>query len=169
MTVKPVLLLIAAFALGAFPAPAAQPDQYQSWLDKDAHWIITEPERMDFQSLKTDAERDEFIVQFWQRRDPTPETSENEFKQEHYRRIAYANEHFTSKQEGALTDRGSIYIKYGPPDGIVRDTDSANPTEIWNYRALGKPPIEQTFRFVDSCACGEFQLKDEPIIYDPVR
>jgi GWxTD domain-containing protein len=168
MPVKPVLLLLAVFALGALSLLAAPPDQYTSWLDKDVRWTITEPERMLFQSLTTDTERDQFIVHFWQRRDPMPETPENEFKEEHYRRIAYSNEHFASKTEGALSDRGATYIKYGPPDEIVRATNSAIPTEVWIYLAFGKPPSQRSFRFADSCACGEIRVVGEPI-YDPVR
>lgn len=168
MSAKPVLLLIVVFAVGVLSAIAAQPDQYTSWLDKDVHWILTEPERILFESLKTDSERDQFIVQFWRRRDATPETPRNEFKEEHYRRIAYSNEHFSSKTEGSLTDRGATYIKYGSPDEIVRDINSAVPREVWIYRAFGKPPFERSFRFADSCACGDFRLVDEPI-YGPLR
>jgi len=180
MRVKPVLFLIAAFALFTAIALLAQSNPYTSWLDKDVRWIITLPERTAFESLKTDGERDHFIVQFWEHRDPTPGTPENEFKEEHYRRIAYANSQFPSKIEGALTDRGAVYIKYGPPDEILRngqiqesdskaDLSARQVSQVWVYRALGKPPAERRFKFVDSCACGEFQLKDEPVIYDPVR
>lgn len=161
-------LNIVVLVFAAVTTLSGATDVYQSWLDKDVRWIITEPERMLFQSLTTDTERDQFIVHFWQRRDLTPETPENEFKEEHYRRIAYSNEHFASKKEGALNDRGATYIKYGPPDEIVRDTDSAIPREVWIYREFGKPPSERTFRFADTCACGEIRLVGEPI-YDPVR
>jgi GWxTD domain-containing protein len=180
MPSKPALVVIAFFAVAASSSLFGQPDPYTSWLDKDVRWIITLPERVAFESLKTDAEKDHFIVQFWERRDPTPGTPENEFKEEHYRRVAYANAQFASKTEGALTDRGAVYIKYGPPDEIVRngqvqepdskaDLSAKPPSQVWIYRALGKPPEEHQFKFVDSCACGEFQLKDEPVIYDPVR
>ena len=70
--------------------------------------------RKAFKRLKTDEEREQFIEQFWLRRDPTPDTDENEFKEEHYRRIAYANEHYASGIPGWKTDRGRIYIMYGP-------------------------------------------------------
>ena len=81
-------------------------------------YIITDEERQAFKRLTTDEEREQFIEQFWLRRDPTPDTAENEFKEEHYRRIAYANEHYASGIPGWKTDRGRIYITFGPPDEI---------------------------------------------------
>ena len=87
---------------------------YKKWLDEDVAWIITDEERAAFKQLSNDEERDNFIEAFWQRRDPTPDTEENEFKEEHYRRIAYANEHFAAGIPGWKTDRGRIYIMYGP-------------------------------------------------------
>src|SRR5947209_7422833 len=91
---------------------------YRKWLDEDVRWIITDEERSAFKQLSNDEERDQFIEAFWQRRDPTPDTVENEFKEEHYRRIAYANEHFAAGIPGWKTDRGRIYIMYGPADEI---------------------------------------------------
>ncbi len=91
---------------------------YKKWLNEDVAYIITDEERKAFKRLSTDDEREQFIEQFWLRRDPTPDTEENEFKEEHYRRIAYANEHFASGIPGWKTDRGRIYIMYGPPDEI---------------------------------------------------
>ena len=67
---------------------------YKKWLNQDVRWIITPEEQSAFKQLSNDEERDQFIEQFWLRRDPTPDTPENEYKEEHYRRIAYANEHF---------------------------------------------------------------------------
>ena len=81
-------------------------------------WIITDEELSAFKQLSNDEERDQFIEAFWQRRDPTPDTAENEYKEEHYRRIAYANEHFAAGMAGWSTDRGRIYVMYGPPDEI---------------------------------------------------
>jgi GWxTD domain-containing protein len=87
---------------------------YTVWLDQDVTWIITDEERAAFKRLKTDEQREQFIQQFWLRRDPTPETFLNEFKQEHYRRMLYANEHFaTAGTLGWKTDRGRIYVLYG--------------------------------------------------------
>ena len=81
---------------------------YKNWLNVDVRWIITDEELSAFKKLATDAERDQFIEQFWQRRDPTPDTEENEYKEEHYRRIQYANEHFQSGMPGWKTDRGRM-------------------------------------------------------------
>ena len=91
---------------------------YKKWMDEDVVYIISDEERKAFKQLNTDEEREQFVEQFWLRRDPTPDTEENEFKEEHYRRIAYANEHFASGIPGWRTDRGRIYIQYGPPDEI---------------------------------------------------
>ena len=91
---------------------------YKKWLDEDVRWIITDEEQKAFKLLSNDEERDQFIEAFWQRRDPTPDTIENEFKEEHYRRMAYANEHFAAGIPGWKTDRGRIYVMYGPADEI---------------------------------------------------
>src|SRR2546430_6503897 len=122
----------------------------RKWLDEDVSYIITHEERAAFKALKTDEEREQFIDQFWLRRDPTPDTVDNEFKEEHYRRIAYANERFASGIPGWKTDRGQIYIKYGPPDEIEfhaggsyqrpieegGGATSVYPFETWRYRYL---------------------------------
>src|SRR5579871_1506323 len=91
---------------------------YKKWLNEDVVYIITDEEKTAFKRLATDEEREQFIEQFWLRRDPTPDTEENEFKEEHYRRIAYANDHYASGIPGWKSDRGRIYIEYGPPDEI---------------------------------------------------
>ncbi len=91
---------------------------YKKWLNEDVVYIITDEERKSFHQLNTDEEREQFIEQFWLRRDPTPDTAENEYKEEHYRRIAYANDHYASGIPGWKTDRGRIYITFGPPDEI---------------------------------------------------
>src|SRR6202007_378563 len=91
---------------------------YKTWLNQDVVWIITDEEAKAFKSLSNDEERDAFIEQFWLRRNPNPDSPENEFREEHYRRIAYANEHFAAGKPGWKTDRGHIYIAYGKPDNI---------------------------------------------------
>jgi GWxTD domain-containing protein len=91
---------------------------YRIWLEQDVAYIMTDEERRAFLELGNDDEREQFVEQFWLRRDPTPETAENEYKEEHYRRIAYANDHFASGIPGWKTDRGRIYIRFGPPDDI---------------------------------------------------
>ena len=91
---------------------------WRKWLNEDVTYIITDEERKAFKQISTDEEREQFVEQFWLRRDPTPDTVENEYKEEHYRRIAYANEHYASGIPGWKTDRGRIYITFGPPDEL---------------------------------------------------
>src|SRR5262245_45835950 len=88
------------------------------WIDEDVSYIITGEERTAWKRLTKDEERESFIENFWLRRDPTPDSIDNEFKDEHYERIAYANEHFASGIPGWKTDRGRIYIMHGKPDEI---------------------------------------------------
>ena len=89
---------------------------YKTWLEQDVAYIISDDERKAFKNLSNDEERDAFIEQFWLRRNPNPDSPENEFREEHYRRIAYANEHFAAGKPGWKTDRGHIYIAFGKPD-----------------------------------------------------
>jgi len=150
---------------------------YKKWLDEDVRWIITPEERAAFKKLSNDEERDQFIEQFWLRRDPTPDTVENEYKEEHYRRIAYANEHFASGVPGWRTDRGRIYIMYGPPDEIDSHPSggtyerpmeegggetSTYPFEDWRYRYLDNLPGSQKqeviIEFVDTCMCNDYHM-----------
>ena len=92
--------------------------QYKNWLDQDVVYIITPEERHTFLHLSTNEEREQFIEAFWQRRNPDPDSAENTYKEEHYRRIAYANEHYASGIPGWKTDRGKIYIMWGPADEV---------------------------------------------------
>jgi GWxTD domain-containing protein len=146
---------------------------YKKWLNEDVAWIITDEERAAFKQLSNDEERDNFIEAFWQRRDPTPDTEENEYKEEHYRRIAYTNEHFAAGIPGWKTDRGRIYIMYGPadeidahPSGGTYDrpmeegggTTSTFPFEDWRYRYLEGIGQEVIIEFVDTCMCGEYHM-----------
>jgi GWxTD domain-containing protein len=138
---------------------------YQKWLNEDVSYIITDQERRDFLALKTDADRDEFIEKFWQRRDPAPGTPENEFKEEHYRRMAYANQHFASSVPGWRTDRGRIYIVYGPPDEIEDHSAESTPRQAWRYTyytyidGLGHD-IE--VEFADTGKTGDFRMVAPP-------
>src|SRR6516165_9044816 len=91
---------------------------YKKWLDEDVVYIISDEERKAFRQLSNDEERDQFIEAFWQRRNPNPDSENNEYKEEHYRRIEYANEHFAAGIPGWKSDRGRIYIMYGKPDEI---------------------------------------------------
>jgi GWxTD domain-containing protein len=146
---------------------------YKKWLNEDVVWIITDQERAAFKQLSNDEERDNFIEAFWQRRDPTPDTEENEYKEEHYRRIAYANEHFAAGIPGWKTDRGRIYIMYGPADEVdshpsggtyERPMDegggetSTFPFEQWRYRYLEGIGQEIIIEFVDSCMCNDYHM-----------
>jgi len=146
---------------------------YKKWLDEDVVYIISDEERKAFKQLSNDEERDQFIEAFWQRRDPTPDTEENEFKEEHYRRIEYANEHFAAGLPGWKTDRGRIYIMYGAadeidahPSGGTYDrpieegggTTSTFPFEDWRYRYLEGIGQEVEIEFVDTCMCGDYHM-----------
>jgi GWxTD domain-containing protein len=141
-------------------------DVYAAWLEQDVRWIITPEESSAFKQLKTDEEREIFIDQFWLPRDPTPRTIVNELKQEHYRRIAFANQHFATGVLGCLADRGRIYIAYVPPDRIVVHTkkvgDSAYPAESWIFRYLEAVGNDVELEFVDFCRCNEFKLQSFP-------
>lgn len=137
---------------------------YQRWLDEDVRWIITPEERTAFLQFSKDDDRDRFIEAFWLRRDPTPGTAENEFKEEHYRRIAYANVHFAQEVPGWKTDRGRIYIVYGPPEGIKTDSarssgDPAKPTQVWHYHSIMGYGQNVDLDFVDVCRCGDYRLE----------
>jgi GWxTD domain-containing protein len=115
-----------------YPSPSPN---YAAWLNQDVRWIITDEERAAFKRLRSDEEREQFIQQFWLRRDPTPGTFLNEFKQEHYRRMLYANGHFaTAATPGWRTDRGRIYILYGKPDQVTAENGTVERSEIWKYR-----------------------------------
>ena len=146
---------------------------YKKWLDEDVRWIITDEELSAFKKLTTNAERDQFIEAFWQRRDPTPDTAENEYKEEHYRRIAYANEHFAAGIPGWKTDRGRIYIMYGPPTSIdshpmggpyQRPEEEGGgqtetyPFEVWRYRYLEGVGQEVEIEFVDETGSGSYEM-----------
>jgi GWxTD domain-containing protein len=146
---------------------------YKKWLDEDVVYIITDEERAAFKQLSNDEERDNFIEAFWQRRDPTPDTEENEFKEEHYQRIAYANEHFAAGVPGWKTDRGRIYVVFGKADEVEshpsggtyeRPMDegggetSTYPFEQWRYRYIEGIGQEVIIEFVDTCMCGEYHM-----------
>jgi GWxTD domain-containing protein len=150
---------------------------YRKWLNEDVAYIISDEERTAFKRLQTDEEREQFIEQFWLRRDPTPDTVENEFKEEHYRRIAYANEQFASGIPGWKTDRGRIYITYGPPDekethpsgGTYErppeeggGTTSTFPFEQWRYRYIEGIGSDIIIEFVDPTMSGEYRMTMDP-------
>src|SRR5437588_3687778 len=160
---------------------------YKKWLDEDVRWIITDEEQKAFKLLSNDEERDQFIEAFWQRRDPTPDTEENEFKEEHYRRMAYANEHFAAGIPGWKTDRGRMYIMYGPADEIESHpsggsyerpmeegggSTSTYPFEDWRYRYIEGIGQEVIIEFVDTCMCGDYHMtldrsEKDALLYTP--
>ena len=159
-----VLVVTAAAALVAWqPAGRAGSSPYLKWLNEDVVYIIGDEERAAYENLKTNEEREKFIEQFWQRRDPAPGTPENEAKQEHYRRIAYANKRFpTSAREGWQTDRGHMYIVYGPPDEIESHPGGGGvirfPHEVWKYRHVEGIGNNLFFTFIDRMRTGDFRL-----------
>ena len=150
---------------------------YAKWLDEEVRWIISDEERTAFKRLQTDDEKQAFIEQFWLRRDPTPDTEENEFKEEHYRRIAWANDRFASGIPGWKTDRGQIYIKFGPPDENDSHTSGGPgerpieegggettffPYEIWRYRYLECCGSDVQIEFVDPSMTNEYHITMDP-------
>jgi GWxTD domain-containing protein len=141
---------------------------YQSWLDEDVLWIITPEERAAFTHLSSDPERDEFIRDFWVRRDTgSAGAGENSARREHYRRIAYSNEHFTAAgMPGWKSDRGRIYIMYGPPNSLEAHPDGSatigRPYEAWHYKATTSTKKDVGITFVDACNCGNYQLDPVP-------
>jgi GWxTD domain-containing protein len=142
--------------------PTASP--YQKWLDEEVVYLISADERRAFMRLTTDDERQQFITQFWLRRDPTPGTEENEFKEEHYRRIAFANDHFSAGIPGWKTDRGATYMRYGPPDALDSHgaTSTTYPYETWTYRYLEEIGMDVELEFVDPTMTGRYHLTKDP-------
>ncbi|MBI3661984.1 MAG: GWxTD domain-containing protein [Acidobacteria bacterium] len=150
---------------------------YRKWLKEEVGYIIMDEERFAFLRLNTNEEREQFIEQFWLRRDPSPDTVENEFKEEHYRRIAYANERFASGIPGWKTDRGRIYIMWGPADEVESHptggsyqrpseegggSTSTYAFEKWRYRYLEGIGNDVILEFVDPSGSGEYRLTMDP-------
>ena len=150
---------------------------YKKWLTEEVPYIITSEERAAFKKLSTDDEREQFIENFWERRNPNPGSPENEFKEEYYRRIAYANEHYASGIPGWKTDRGRIYIMYGPPDEndshpsggtYIRPPEEGGgetttyPWEQWRYRYIDGIGTNIILEFVDPTMTGEYHLTMDP-------
>lgn len=148
-------------------------EAYKRWLSTDVDYIITKEEKRAFLALQTDEERENFIENFWRRRDPNPDTEENEYREEYYERIAYANEKFTSGIPGWKTDRGRIYIAWGKPDSIESHpaggaydrpsyegggSTTTYPFEIWFYRHLDNVGDGIEIEFVDPTGTGEYRI-----------
>jgi GWxTD domain-containing protein len=146
---------------------------YKTWLNEEVPYIISDDERKAFTSLSNDEERESFIETFWLRRNPNPDSPENEFREEHYRRIQYANDHFAAGKPGWKTDRGRIYITWGPADSIdshpsggmyERPMEEGGgetatfPFEVWHYRYLEGLGENIDLEFVDTCQCGDYHF-----------
>ncbi len=183
------LLLLSALAVGAQqkntirgPETNKSKDKemnraLKKWLDEDVAYIISDEEKAAFKKLSTDEEREQFIEAFWLRRDPTPDTIENETKEEHYERIAYANERFASGKPGWKTDRGRIYIIHGKADEIESHpsggsyerpfeegggTTNTYPFEKWTYRYIEGIGNNVEMEFVDPSLSGEYRMTIDP-------
>jgi GWxTD domain-containing protein len=146
---------------------------FKKWLEQDVVWIITDQETQAFKELKNDEERENFIENFWLRRNPNPDSPDNEFREQHYARIAYANEHFAAGKPGWKTDRGHIWISFGKPDSVDAHpsggtydrpmeegggTTSTFPFEVWHYRYLEGIGDNIDLEFVDTCQCNDYHL-----------
>jgi len=167
----PILLCGLISPLVAQSLPAA----YQKWLDEDVRYLIRDSERSDFEKLMTNQQRDNFIQEFWDRRNPDPSSTENSFKREHYRRLAYANQNFAGGLAGYKNDRGRIYILYGMPDqreqrpggtdlGIPANAPLALrfPSDVWRYHFIEGVGMDVLFEFIDTCRCGDYRLSADP-------
>jgi GWxTD domain-containing protein len=190
--VRRVLAILVLVSLSSLPVPAQQPTQspeekprkvkeepnkaYKQWVN-DHDLILTQAERDAWRKLQTDDERDKYIEVIWRSRDPDPDTEENEFKEEFYERVAYANEHFSSGKPGRLTDRGRIYIKFGKPDSIESHptggayerefwegggSTTTYPFERWFYHYIPNVRSGVELEFVDPTGSGEFRLAKNP-------
>jgi len=164
-------LLLAAGAITAYAWPQGQQVQtpWEKWLNEDVVYIIEAPERAAYQRLTTDDERKMFTEQFWLRRDPTPGTKKNERQEEHYRRIAYSNDRFKPKSTATLqgwkTDRGKMYIVFGPPDEIESHPsgkDGKPPYEQWRYRRIEGRGDNVIMSFIDVKRNGEYEMESDP-------
>src|SRR4029079_16344474 len=148
-------------------------DAYKRWINNDVAYIITKDEKKACYALATDEERENFIENFWRRRDPNPDTEENEYREEYYERIAYANEHYASGIPGWKTDRGRIYITWGKPDSVESHpsggaydrpsyegggSTTTYPFETWFYRHLDGVGDGIEIEFVDTTGSGEYRL-----------
>lgn len=156
---------------------AKESNPYTVWLTEEVPYIITKEESDAFLRLTTNEEREQYIEDFWRRRNPDPDSPDNSYREEHYRRIADANEHFSSGVPGWKTDRGHIYILWGPPDEIESHpsggtydrppeqgggTTTTYPWELWRYRHLEDIGDNIEIEFVDTTGSGEYHITLDP-------
>lgn len=135
-----------AFLARSRTAPSGLTAPYRKWLEEDVTYLITDAERAEFLRLPSDSDRERFIERFWKGRDPSPGTAANEFKEEHYRRIHYANERFRDDGPGWRSTRGRVYVKLGPPDEI--ESHPRDRYEAWKYARWGNLPQSLFVKFV---------------------
>ncbi len=154
-----VLTLAAVVTLMAWQTPQAPPvdSPYTKWVKEDVAYIITDRERTAFLALIDDKEREMFITQFWDRRNPTPGAATNPFKEEHYRRLAYANDHFANWK----TDRARIYITFGPPDELEIHV-TPFPKQQWLYHLIPNVGTNVIIEFDDKNNTGDFRMTSDP-------
>ncbi len=179
-----VILVLGSISTLVVPAQKQNPEEqprkikrepkkaFVEWI-KDHDLILTQSERDAWKLLDNDDEREKFIEEVWRSRDPDPDTQENEFKEQFYERVAYANEHFSSGKPGRLTDRGRIYIKFGKPDSVESrpaggayeresweggGSTTTYPFERWFYRYIPNVRSGVTLEFVDPTGTGEYRL-----------
>jgi GWxTD domain-containing protein len=158
------LLLVFALAIAGTSSGRAQGAKkrtyFQNWLEQDVAYIISPEEKTAYERLDSDVARTYFIATFWQRRDPTPDTFENEFHIEHYLRFAFANQHYRTTKPGWTTDRGCVYILWGPADRIERTSkvDGTPSTEDWHYRYLDGIGSNIQLQFFYDTESRDFQL-----------
>jgi GWxTD domain-containing protein len=156
------------FLIGAVFAVAiahAQPTPWDKWLNEDVVYIVADEERQAFEQLKTDQDRERFVDEFWRIRNPMPAAAENAYKNEHYRRIAFANDHFSvAGIPGWKTDRGHLYITLGPPEHIdhlgPRDPPANYPSDVWHYRYIDGFGSYIEIEFDDAARDGNYRLED---------
>jgi GWxTD domain-containing protein len=163
-----VTVILGLSAWQTTPAPLPQQaTPWTAWLSEDVTYIITPEERLAFQNLRTDEERQHCIEQFWERRNPKPGSATNAAKNEHYRRIQYANRKFTTAEmPGWKTDRGRIYITFGPPDEIESHPGggvrSTYPYEDWLYDHIDGVGDNVIMEFVDPAGSGDYRMTMDP-------
>jgi len=166
-----LLAISVAFVCAASqkPAPAAQASTpWDKWVKEDVVYIIQDDERHAFNNLTTDEEREKFVEQFWERRNPVPGSPTNLFKEEHYRRISFANNRFASPTiPGWKTDRGRIYITFGPPNEIDSHQSCSTSTpayDDWGYRYIEGIGTNIQIRFADATCTGEYRMTKDPAV-----
>lgn len=150
-------------------------EEYKKWLREDVMYIISDEERADFKKLPSDRQRDDFVVAFWEQKNPAPGSARNAYKEEHYRRLAYANSNFAADVPGWKTDRGRFYIMFGSPDSVDAKPAFAPPTETWQYLFVEGIGRNVVLTFTDNCFCGKYPLSAVdsdsrvPKIFEPLQ